>query len=249
MKRALLFIALSSVPLLAFCLLCSASATALSGLSILSDSVADYAISPVLHLDGLSFSYHRPFNVPGINVFSVHNAISRGDLHIAVGSSYLHQQDYSSHDPYLNLNYVYEGISLGATGRLLYDTIQDADADYSFCYDLGLGYEYQDFAAELKMLRITDDDEEASLCLMGYLGPDLRAALGYYHSKNYQDNFRVGVNTELNQFLSLYGSWQNEDSRFGLGFKVSVESWGLIYAIRTHPKLDASHAISLELAW
>ena len=249
MKRALLFIALSSVPLLAFCLLCSASATALSGLSILSDSVADYAISPVLHLSGLSFSYHRPFSVPGINVFSLHNAIEKRDLHIALGSSYLHHQDYSSHHPYLNLNYCAQGISLGATGHLLYDAIQDSDAEYSFSYDLGLGYEYQDFAAELKMLRLTHDEEEVSLSIMGYLGPDLRAALGYFHSKNYQDNFRVGVNTELSQFLSIYGSWQNEDSRFGLGFKVSVESWSLIYAVRTHPKLDASHAISLELAW
>jgi len=105
------------------------------------------------------------------------------------------------------------------------------------------------FAAELKMLRLTHDEEEASLSLMGQLGPDLQAALGYFYSKNYQDNFRVGVNTELNQFLSLYGSWQNEDSRFGLGFKVKVESLSLIYAVRTHPKLDPSQAISLELSW
>ncbi len=249
MKRALLLIILSSVPLLAFCLSYSASATALSGLSILSDSVADYAISPVLQASGLSFSYHRPFNVPGINIFSVHNAIEKRDFHLALGSSYLHHEDYEEHNPYLALNYSYEGISLGATGHLLYDAIQDADAEYSFCYDLGVGYEYQSLAAELKLLRMTDDEEEGSLSVLGYLGPDLRAALGYFHSKNYRDNFRVGVNTEINQFLSLYGSWQNEDSRFGLGFKISVESWSLIYAVRTHPKLDASQALSLELNW
>jgi hypothetical protein len=249
MKRVLLFIVLSSVPLLAFCISCSAAGTALGGLSIISDSVADCAISPVLQTSGLSFSYHRPFSVPGINVFSVHNALSRHDLHFALGSTYLHHQDYTLHNPYLNLNYSYQGICLGATGHLLYDAIQDSDAEYSFCYDLGLGYEQQSFAAELKMLRLTHDEEEASLSLMGQLGPDLQAALGYFYSKNYQDNFRVGVNTELNQFLSLYGSWQNEDSRFGLGFKVKVESLSLIYAVRTHPKLDPSQAISLELSW
>lgn len=249
MKRALLFIVLWSVPLLVFCLACSASANALGELSILSDSVADYAISPVLQASGLSFSYHRPFNTPGINVLSVHNAIARKDLHIALGSTYLHHEDYNSHNPYLNLNYWYKGISAGATGHLLYDTIQDSDAEYSFCYDLGIAYAYKNLAAELKILRITDDEEEGSLSLMGHLGPDVRAALGYFHSKNYQDNFRVGVNTELNQFLSLYGSWQNTDSRFGVGFKVNVESWSLIYAIRTHPKLDPSHAIALELNW
>lgn len=249
MKRALLFIVLSSVPLLAFCFSSSASANALSGLSIISDSVADCAISPVLHVSGLCFSYLSPFAVPGIKVFSVHNAISRRDLHVALGSTYLHHQDYNSHNPYLNLNYLYKGISLGATGHLLYDTIQDSDAEYSFSYDLGIGYEHKDFAAELKTLRIDQDEEESSLSLMGYLEPDIRVALGYFHSKNYEDRIRVGVNTELNQYLSLYGSWQNEDSRFGVGVKISVEDWSLIYAIRTHPKLNASHAIALELYW
>lgn len=249
MKRALLFTILSSVPLLAFCLSYSASANALSGLSILSDSVADHAISPVLQVCGLSFTYHRPFNTPGINVYAVHSAVSKYDLHIAVGNTYLNHQDYDSHNPYLNLNYFYKGLGLGATGHLLYDTIQDTDAEYSFCYDLGIGYEHQNFAAELKMLRVNDDEEESSLSVMGYLGADVQAALGYFYSKNYRDNLRIGVNTELNQFLSLYGSWQNEDSRFGAGLKVSVENWSLIYAIRTHPKLDPSHAISLELYW
>ncbi|MCB5253783.1 MAG: hypothetical protein RBR69_08815 [Candidatus Cloacimonadaceae bacterium] len=249
MKRALLLIVLMSVPLLAFCFSSSASATALSGLSIISDSVADYAISPVMQVSGLCFSYHRPFAAAGINVFSVHNAISRGDLHLALGNTYLHHQDYASHNPYLNLNYCYEGLSFGATGHLLYDAIQDSDAEYCFSYDLGLRYEYKHLAAELKMLSIDQDEQEGSLSVMGFLSPDIRAALGYFHSMNYQDKIRVGIDTKLNQYLSLYGSWQSEDSRFGAGFKVSVDSWSLLYAIRTHPKLDASHAIALEVFW
>lgn len=227
----------------------SAMANAVMGLTLLSDSVADYSISPVMTITGLSANYHRPFNISKVTVLGLHNAISRSNIHLAVGTNYMHHQDYSKHDPYLNINYHFHGFSLGATGHMSYDAIQLEDGEYSFSYDLGAAYNRGDYGAEVKLLRADSDAEQVSYSMKAALSPDVTTAAGYVMEKNYEDYFRVGIIADLHNYVSLYGSWQNEPNRFGLGVKIKPDRWGLMYSIRTHSSLDPSHAISLDINW
>lgn len=91
--------------------------------------------------------------------------------------------------------------------------------------------------------------EQVSYSMKAALSPDVTTAAGYVMEKNYKDYFRVGIIADLHDFVSLYGSWQNEPNRFGLGVKIKPDRWGLMYSIRTHSSLDPSHAISLDINW
>jgi hypothetical protein len=227
----------------------SASANALSGITLLSDSVADYSLSPIMQISGLSTFYNRPFNSSTVSILGLHNAIKRNQLFAAVGTSYLHHEDYVKHNPYLNVHYRWRGISFGATGHLFYDTVGSDDAQTDFSYDLGAGFAHDGYAAELKLLRAGLDSEQLCFDIKGRLSPELDAALSYVDESHHEDYLRVGLKLKLHEIITLYGSWQNEPNHFGMGLRVNPGSWSLMYSIRTHTALDPTHAISLDIPW
>lgn len=249
MKQALILILFLSGSAFVFALGFSASANALGGLSLLSDSVADANISPVSLATGLNSYYYRPFNTPGIAIYGINSAISRKYLHIALGNSYLYHKDYTRHNPYLNINVQHSGLCLGGTGHLLYDSIQDRDGEYEYCYDLGMAYRLDRYAAELKALRIGSEDKQYSISLRHSLTQDVNAALAYVMQDEFADYLLAGIKTDISDHISLTASWQNKPSRFGSGLTVGLDRLSISYSIRTHPELNYSHAFGLELAW
>jgi hypothetical protein len=249
MKRALILSLLISVSVCVSALDFSASANALSGITLLSESVADCAISPVLAASGFNSFYYRPFNTPGIAIFGINSAMNKNKLHLALGNTYLYHEDYIQHNPYLNLNFTYSSLRLGLTGHMLYDSVQDADGEYEFSYDLGLAVFREKHSAELKVLRKGTANEQYSLSVMSSLSPEIRSAIGYVVNEMHSNFIHIGINAGLSEYLSLYSSWQNEPGRFGTGIRLNLDTWSVLYSIRTHPELDFCHAISLELDW
>ena len=100
----------------------SATATALSGVTLLSDSVSDYALSPTLGITGLSSFYHRPHAHTDITVLGLHYAIQKWFLIFATGTTYIGHSDYEMHNPYLSASINLFGASIGATQHLIYDS-------------------------------------------------------------------------------------------------------------------------------
>jgi len=225
----------------------SPSANALSGISLLSDSVSDIRLSPVMAKGGIASYYHRLFNIPDITVFGFTTAARLKHLTLAGGSSYLNHPDYNAHNPYFNLCYSIHGLSLGTTGHLEYDSVKDAGARYLFCWDLGAAYTTNFFAAEFKTLRINTSDARKSLSLKLNLNEDISTAVALVHDDGVGYSYRVGTNTALHEYLNLFSSWQNDPHRFGLGLCLNLESWCITYSIRSHPQLDLSHSLGLEL--
>jgi hypothetical protein len=227
----------------------SATSNALSGLGMLSDSVADYAYSPILGKTGISSSYHRPFNTPGIDIFGLHSAISKGDLIIATGTGYLHHEDYCQQNPYLNLNYGFGAFRFGMSAHLAYDSIKDEDGEYRFSYDLGMAYSFNDYRAEILLLQKGQANERLALSLGAELDPRVSVAAGYQIPKTENNVLSMGIRADLNEHLGILSSWQSLQNRFGIGLAVSLAQWTLNYGIRSHPDLDYSHAISLDYSW
>ncbi|MCK9557877.1 MAG: hypothetical protein PHQ78_03220 [Candidatus Cloacimonetes bacterium] len=250
MKRFLLWMLLICVlPLAASIDEDSAMANALSGLSLLSNSVADYRISPVMQIRGFCTNYMRPFNSPDISIYGLHNAISLNNLFIGVGNSYLYHSDYTKHNTYLNAHYLLRGISVGATGHMIYDSVAGEDGEYEWYYDLGTAFNRGSYAAEIKLLRCKSPLQQTAYSLKGSLSEDLDAALGYVQQKEQNDYFRVAVTANLLSLITLYGSWQSDPNRFGMGVQVNTHTWSLMYSIRSHSTLDPGHAVSLDIYW
>jgi len=227
----------------------SPAANALSGITLLSDSVADYSLSPTIGHTGISTFYHRPFNMSEIAVVGFATAAARNRFILAGGSTYLHHSDYSWHNPFLSAAYHYYGIALGISGHMVYDSVKDVDSEYDFSYDLAARYSHKDYGAELKFLRVGSSDEQLTISMKAALSEGVYTATSYVYESGGKDYFRAGIQTDINQYLSVYGSWQNEPNRFGLGAKLGIEPWSLIYSLRTHPQLDLSHAIALQRNW
>jgi hypothetical protein len=227
----------------------TATANALNGITLLSDSVADYAISPTIGQTGVATFYNRPFNMSEIAILGFATAASRNRFIFAGGSTYLHHSDYSWHNPFLSGSYHYYGIALGVSGHMVYDSVKDEDSEYDFSYDLGAKYSHKDYAAELKYLRVGSADEQLVISMKASLSEGVYTATSYVYETGGKDYFRAGIQTEINQYLSVYGSWQNEPNRFGLGARLGIEPWSLMYSLRTHPQLDVSHALALQRDW
>ncbi len=249
MKRLPILLFLCSAASLVHAREYSASANALSGLNILSDSVADHAISPVQGQAGFSTFYHRPFNMSAISIFGLHNAVRKGPLCLAVGNSYLWHQDYTWHNPYLSLGYHSQHLQIGAGGQLIYDAVGNEDGHYKWSFDLAVAGSYEDYGVELKLLNKDQVDECYSLSLSADLTPKISLAGGCFVMPGQENSLRIGVKAPVNQYLSLMGSWQSELSRFGAGISLNVDPWSLTYSVRSHPELCSSHSVSLELYW
>jgi hypothetical protein len=248
-KYLAILLLLTCIPLTASVGEYSAMANALSGITLLSDSVADYAISPVMAQKGLSTFYNRPFNSSELTILGLHNAVGRKNIFVGVGTTYLHHEDYVKHEPYLNLNYRFHGLGIGATGHMMYDSVKGEDGEFDFAYDLGAAYIRGDYGLELKLLRGDSADEQLAFGMKAALSPEVTTALGYVKEKNHDDYFRFGIAAELHEYVSLYGSWQNEPNRFGMGVQLNLDSWSVMYSVRTHTALDPTHAISLDIYW
>ena len=227
----------------------SATANALNGITLLSDSVADYALSPVIGETGIATYYHRPYGTTEIAVLGFGVAAARNRFIFSGGTSYLHHSDYSQHNPYLNLSFNYYGISIGSSGHMLYDSVQEKDSRYDFSWDAGAKYCYRDYGAEVKIIRIGSIDEQLDISMKAALSEGILTSTSYVCETGGYDFFRAGMTTEINKYLSVYGSWQNEPNRFGFGFRFGIEPWSLMYSIRTHPELDVSHSVALDINW
>ncbi|MCB5251557.1 MAG: hypothetical protein LHW51_01110 [Candidatus Cloacimonetes bacterium] len=249
MKLLALALMILSLPLGALMQESSAMANALSGLSILSESVADYSISPVMKLKGLSSFYTRPFNLSQISIFGLHNAVNINNLYVGLGNTYLYHQDYIYHNPYLNAHYCWHGFALGASSHMIYDAVDEEDGNYDWAYDLGVAYNWKDYGAELKLLRQNLSSSQLCLSLKTALSSEVNIALGYVNPNTYEDFFRIGMVAYLHEYISVIGSWQNEPNRFGTGVQLRRGKLALMYSIRTHTDLNPTHSLSLDVYW
>ena len=226
----------------------SATGNALNGITLLSDSVADMNISPLMKINGLATTYQRPFNSSEIAILGLHNSAQKDKFTFGGGIVYKHHSDYEWLNPYLNVCYEFHGLTAGATGHAMFSSI-DGDSESTWTYDLGLGYTRKDYGWEAKVLRVNTSDEQYSLTMKADISKDVYTALSYVYEPDGKDFVRTGVTTELNKYLALFGSWQNEPNRFGAGARFSVDRWSLLYSLRTHPQLDLTHAISVDIYW
>lgn len=220
-----------------------------AGITPLSDSVEDAYYSPISTATGFSAGFYNPFSVKGIYIYGLHQRINIGAFGLAAGDIYLYNADYQQHDPYLNLNYHYKGLSVGASGHISYDTIE-GDAAYQYYGDLGLGYEAKGVKGELKYLKLGLDERELGAYLLKRVNEELDFALGLALQKDEKPCFKVGTKGRLNSFLSLGAAWQNSPARLGVGAIIEHQDFRIHYGVRTHYQgLKPSYGLALDYRW
>ena len=241
-------ICLLAFPLGALILHNTASANALAGVTLLSESVADFQLSPALPFTGIAASGHLPFSAPEAGTFSLSTAHKLSFLVLNAGVSHSGDADYSLQDFRLGLALNYEGLSAGYAQHLTLESA--ATGSYqSWSGDVAVSYRTPGYGYEARLLRIGKEDTELHLSVSTKIVTGIQAASSYVYNPGGPDGYRLATSIEVTDNLLLQSSWQSSPNRFGAGLKFQLKGWDLMYAIRTHPDLRLSHSLDLGYTW
>lgn len=226
----------------------SASANALSGITMLSQSVADYALSPVVGVAGIGSTWHQPFSSKETGIYGLHTAFPISQFLVASGINYLNHPDYRWQDEYLSLSIHQAGFALGATQHLVYEKISE-DVWYNWSNDFALRYMGDVYGSEIRYIGSGTDDAAWILSAQNRLSKSTTVCSSYTWRKGSEDSYAVGSSVQIAAPLLLQTSWQSEPARFGAGLKFIIDRMELMYSIRTHAELSLSHSLDLGVAW
>lgn len=245
---SLFWLLLCLAPLQALLSEYSASANALNGITMLSQSVADHALSPIIITDGFSVSRCSPFGLSETTYYGLHSALPLGAVKVATGINYLAHPDYRWQDQYLALQLGNPTLALGATQHLFYEKIGNPSY-YTWDNDLAISLLKNGYGAELRWLHLRGEDSALVLSAKTEFSSAASVCSSYTWRKNEADAYGVASSYQIAPILLLQTSWQSEPARFGLGCKFIIGSWELMYSLRTHPELDLTHSIDIGSSW
>lgn len=226
----------------------SASSMALASISLLSDFVEDATISPISPATGFALTYISPYATPGIHLYGMHQGYRYGRLKLGAGTGYLTHEDYISHNPYLNIAWLMESLSLGANLRMDYDSV-GGDGEYRIGADIGMGGSYKGYESELRALDVAGEEREVGLLLARELNEVVKLGAAYIHPNKERGSLRIATTYALHPNLGFCASWTHYPASFGGGVKISHDKLKLIYSIKTHTELSPGHALSMEYNW
>lgn len=226
----------------------SASANALSGITLLSESVSDFYLSPILGSTGICATWYKPFGNTDTAIYGLHSAFLMRNVIVATGINYLDHQDYRWQDEYLSLSLNYSSLALGASQHLVYEKIGE-DSWYKWDNDYGAKISSKTAAAELRYLRARSDDASLVLSASTQLNTSSSVCSAYTWRKRDKGSYAFATSYQIASPLVLQSSWQSEPARFGMGLKVIMGKLALMYGIRSHPELSLTHCLDLEATW
>lgn len=226
----------------------SASANALSGITMLSQSVGDYALSPVVGASGVCSSWHKPFGNAETSIYGFHTAFPTGSFIVATGINYLDHPDYRWQDEYICLSINHAGFAMGATQHLVYEKIAE-DSWFNWNNDFAIRYMGDLYGSEIRYIRSGTEDAAWILSAQNKLSSSTTVCTAYSWRKNGEDTYAVASSVQIASPLLLQCSWQSEPARFGVGVKFIVNKLELMYGIRSHAELSLTHCLDLGVAW
>lgn len=227
----------------------SASANALSGITLLSSSVSDFALSPTIPATGSAFSYHFPYSMADAGVYSLNTASAIAPFIVSGGASFLGSEDYRLQDFRLGLALHLDEFSLGYSQHFIYEKISTDDSYSTWTGDLALSYRGYEYGTEVKLLRMGTQDVELHLTASSIFVPGVMGASSYVYAPHGEDSYRFATSFDVADLFQVQTSWQNEPPRFGAGLKFRLFGGELMYAIRTHTELSLSHSLDIGFVW
>ncbi|MBW6513666.1 MAG: hypothetical protein K0B87_02795 [Candidatus Syntrophosphaera sp.] len=227
----------------------SASANALSGITLLSQSVSDLALSPTINKAGIAFSTHIPFREADCGVYSLNTATRLKPLLISAGGAFLDQGDYRWQDVHLGLAFHYQDLSLGYSEHLIYERFSTQHSYHTWTGNLALSYRGEMYGSEIRLLHLGEEDAELHISASTRVVDQVQAASSYVYALHGADSFRFATSFAIGESFLLQASWQNTPPRFGAGLKFTYRSGELMYAVRSHAELSLSHSLDLGFNW
>lgn len=239
------FLILMALPLGAVIVETTASASALNGITALSDNVGDYAFSPVIGFTGFSSSLCNNFGSTEANIYSVALAQRLNYFYLYGGVRLQAIDGYHWQDQYMGAAIGNGDYGLGFGAHLDYNNVEEFD----WSWDAALRAEHEGYGTEIKLLRMDSPDREVHLTAITRITCQMSAASTYVWDKTGASSYRVATRVDIMDELQFISSWQSYPSRIGAGINIQINSLRLGYGIRTHEDLNLTHSFDLSFAW
>ncbi len=244
----LLCISFVCAPLRAIGTETSASASSLSGITLLSVSPSDYIISPIIGQTGISSGFQVPYGIAGVATYGLHTAFPVRNFIAASGIVYLNHPDYRWQDEYLALGVYYKGLKLGATQHLRFEKIAN-EGWLTWDNDFAIAVNSKQYATELRYNSCQTRDAALTMSASTKVNESATLCSAFTWRKHEADNYSVASSYQVARSLKLNCSWQSQPARFGVGITVLMGKLNLLYAVRTHTELSLTHNLDLGASW
>ncbi len=222
----------------------SARAVALQELNIGSDSDQLFDLQP-----GIRFAYQNLFSIADIGLYNFEGSVSEGTRLYTTALSQLSAPDYTWQDYQFGIVQRIGIASLGIIQHLKIETIHPDEAHKTWFTDIGMSIRFINTSVEFQSLSVFSDETEYKAMLNHQINQDTRIGVGYFIDEYNDSSTLIGSSYMLTQRLELLSSWRDEPSSLGLGIGLNLAPVYICYAVRSHPKLNLSHAFDLSFRW
>ncbi len=234
-----LFLGLLPAGLLCLRLDGSATDTALSGLQIApQDSTAS-----------LRCGYQSLFSQAGINLYSLSFELLEGSRRYQFGFVQLSSDDYRQQEYALGLAQSIGWATLYFVQNLSTEVIGPDEALQSWYSDLALELKYKSCGLWLLSKSIFSAERTVQLQFTQSLADRMILGAGLKRDEYEDISWSLGSSYRVSDAFYLLSSWQHEPPRLGVGADFRLGKIGLLYAVRTHSRLDPTHALDLSYRW
>lgn len=223
----------------------SAAASALNGLNLLSEDADIYANDS----SSIRFGSQNLYSHPGLYLSHLRFSFPSQSRLYGCALLQLNGSDYQNQDFKLYLAQDIAFVRVLLAQRLVLESIASDISYQTWQSDIGLQLNFRQLQCRLEMLSAFAAEEEIKLGIVHPINDKILLGMGFRIDEYGDESWQIGSSCRLSNRFTLLSSWQNEPSRLGLAAQLSLSHLHVVYAIRTHPNLQLSHAVDLGYRW
>ncbi len=197
---------------------------------------------------GIRCGYQSLFSLSGLDCYYLEVQLPEGSRRYNIAFNQIDAAAYRQQEYTVGFSQKMSFITLSLAQILILESIEPDAAYENWHTDLAVTLQYRGVSLRLESQSVFTDRID-KLHLAQDLGDRLKLGTGFQRDEYEELSWRFGTSYKVSEQLSILSSWQNEPSRMGLGACFQVANISFSYAVRTHPRLDLSHAIDLSLGW
>lgn len=227
---------------------------AASGLTALTDSPANASLNPASGETGISVSTSFLYSMQALNQYDLASLIDYGNLSFFTCWQTLNNQDYLRNDFSIGSRWNFETFRIGIGFKLLYDDIPDYGGFKEHIIYAGTRFKHKQFLFDLassqnltKKNSALQTSNQVDFSFSYQTGESYSLSSGFSAAEKQQVDVKFGCKYDIAESFAIIVSWSSEPGRFGFGTVFNMNNLALVYALQTHPELDWTHSVGLNL--
>jgi hypothetical protein len=224
------------------------------GLTVLIDDPASASLNPASGSNGFSSSISYPFSMQTLDNYELATIVDHNDSGVIATWQNINNADYLRQDYHIGFRYGNKRFRLGVGYKTLYDEIPGFGSEREEILTTGVRVKLFGSLLEIAKDYCLSSDNTSHIAsntlrlgIGQKMGVKTAIGAGFTSDKNSKTNYTLGGQFDILDNLSALASWSSRPGSFGLGSAFSIGWINLAYAVKTHPDLQWTHSIGLNI--